>query len=97
VIFARELDALRVRLAGLRVVITLSQPDAEWTGPTGRLGIELIAEHVNDLNSARFFMCGPGALHDELTTWLLAKGVPAGRIHMEMFGKGTKAVALPVG
>jgi outer membrane protein OmpA-like peptidoglycan-associated protein len=26
-------------------------------------------------------------MHDELTAWLLARGVPADRIHTEMFGK----------
>jgi ferredoxin-NADP reductase len=31
VIFAREIDALRLRLATLRAIVTLSQPDADWT------------------------------------------------------------------
>ena len=95
IIFAKELDALRIRLAGLRTIITLSQPDADWNGPVGRLCTALIEEHVVDPAHARYFMCGPGALHDELTTWLLARGVPSKRIHMEMFGKRTKAVMLP--
>jgi ferredoxin-nitrite reductase len=95
IIFAREIDALRVRLAGLRVVITLSQPDDTWTGPTGRVGPDLVAQHVPDPSAARFFLCGPGAMHDELTAWLLERGVPNDRIHVEMFGKAKKAVKLP--
>ncbi len=87
VIFAREIDALRVRLAGLRVVVTLSRPDAAWNGPTGRVGPDLVAAHVPDPAAARFFLCGPGAMHDELTAWLLARGVPPDRVHTELFGK----------
>ncbi len=87
VIFAREIDALRIRLATLRAIVTLSRPDAEWSGPTGRVGPELVAEHVADPSSARYFLCGPGAMHDELTAWLTSRGVPADRVHTEMFGK----------
>ena len=96
IIFAREIDALRVRLATLRAIITLSQPDPEWAGATGRLGPDLIARHVADPASSRYFLCGPGAMHDEMTEWLLARGVPADRIHTEMFGK-KKAAAVAVG
>jgi ferredoxin-NADP reductase/nitrite reductase/ring-hydroxylating ferredoxin subunit len=93
VIFAREIDALRVRLATLRSVIVLSQPDADWPGAVGRVGPDLIAEHVADPASARYFLCGPGAMHDELTAWLLARGVPAERVHTEMFGKKRPVLA----
>jgi ferredoxin-NADP reductase len=87
VIFARELDDLRLRLPQLRVVIALSQPDEEWAGPVGRVTPELIAPHVREPKQARFYICGPGDMREKLTEWLGGLGVPAGRIHTEMFGK----------
>jgi precorrin-3B synthase len=93
IIFARELDALRLRLASLRLVVTLSRPDPDWHGPTGRVGPELIAEHVPEPAACRYFLCGPGDMHDALSRWLVQRGVPPDRIHTEMFGKASRATA----
>jgi ferredoxin-NADP reductase len=87
VIFSRELEALRQAAPGVAVVISLTQPDSEWSGPTGRIGPELVARHVEDPASARFYVCGPGSLPEDLSTWLLEQGVPAERIHLELYGK----------
>ena len=89
IIFARELDALRPRLANFRLVLSLSRPGPGWTGATGRVGSELIEAHVTDLAASRYFLCGPGDFHDGLKTWLVGRGVAAGRVHTEMFGKKT--------
>ena len=78
IIFARELDALRLRLATFRLVIALSRPDPEWDGEVGRISPELLARHVADPASARYFLCGPGDLRETLTGWLEGRGVPVG-------------------
>jgi ferredoxin-nitrite reductase len=87
VIFARELDALRLRLANLRLVLTLSRPGPDWRGATGRVVPELLARHVPEPSLSRYFLCGPGDFTPVLKSWLLAEGVPAERIHTEQFGK----------
>jgi precorrin-3B synthase len=89
VIFAKELDALRPRLANFRLVISLSRPGPDWTGATGRVDPALIGSHVTELTASRYFLCGPGDFHDALKTWLLGRGVAVDRIHTEMFGKTT--------
>ncbi|HEV3121558.1 MAG TPA: hypothetical protein VGY53_06630, partial [Isosphaeraceae bacterium] len=94
IIFARELDDLRLRLAQLRVVIALSQPSAEWSGPIGRVTPELIARHVSEPEQARYYICGPGDMREKLTEWLDSRGVAADRIHTEMFGKPTRAATV---
>lgn len=86
-IFATELDGFRVRLAGLRLVHTLSRPDPEWSGEVGRVTPELVAKHVPEPQKARYYICGPGDLREGLSTWLQTQGVPADRVHSEMFGK----------
>jgi ferredoxin-NADP reductase len=90
IIFGREIDALRLLLPGLKVLISLSRPDLAWSGLTGRLGPETIEACVDDPASARHYLCVPGLLHRELTDWLLARGVPAERIHVELYSKEGK-------
>jgi ferredoxin-nitrite reductase len=96
IIFARELDELRRVLPMVRQVITLSRPGPFWMDAVGRVGPELIERHVPDPAAARFFMCGPGDLRESLTGWLTERGVPAERIHFEVFGKAKRPVAHPV-
>jgi ferredoxin-nitrite reductase len=87
IIFARELEGLRLRLAQLRLVIALTRPDPSWEGEVGRVGPELMTRHVPEPAPARYFLCGPGDLRETLSAWLAEQGVPADRIHSEMFGK----------
>ncbi|HKA28361.1 MAG TPA: iron-sulfur cluster-binding domain-containing protein [Candidatus Binatia bacterium] len=59
IIFEQELERLRRRLPTFRMVLVLSQPDAAWNGPRGRLSRELIASSVEEPQSSTFFLCGP--------------------------------------
>ena len=86
-IFARELAALRLRLANFRMILTLSHPDPDWKGATGRVGPAMLARHVPEPSLSRFFLCGPGDFTPVLKSWLLDHGVPAERIHSEQFRK----------
>jgi ferredoxin-nitrite reductase len=95
VIFARELDALRLRLARFRLVITLSRPDPDWNGSVGRVSTALLARHVPEPASARYFLCGPGDLAETLAAWLRQNGVPPDRIHTERFGKSPRMTDAP--
>jgi ferredoxin-NADP reductase len=90
VIFARELEALRLRLANFRLVLTLSAPDASWNGSAGRVGPALLHRHVPEPGIARYFLCGPGAFTETLSAWLREHAVPVDRIHSEQFGKPRK-------
>ncbi len=87
VIFGRELDAMRLRLARFRLVLTLSRPDPDWTGSVGRVTPALLARHVPEPAAARHFLCGPGDFVETLSQWLRQNGVPAQRIHSERFGR----------
>ncbi len=93
VIFARELNALRLRLANFRMILTLSQPEPTWNGSVGRVVPPLLARHVPEPARCRYFLCGPGGFTETLRAWLAERGVPAERIHFEMFGKPTRTTA----
>jgi hypothetical protein len=57
-------------------VITLSRPDADWSGPVGRVNPALLARHVPEPVLARDFLCGPGDFTPTLIDWLQQNGVP---------------------
>ena len=44
--------------------------NADWEGARGRLKGQHILEHVEDVNSAEIFLCGPPAMTDELVKQL---------------------------
>jgi ferredoxin-NADP reductase/nitrite reductase/ring-hydroxylating ferredoxin subunit len=91
IIFARELDAMRLRLARFRLVLTLSRPEADWSGSVGRVTPALFARHIPEPAAARHFLCGPGDFVETLSGWLRENGVPAERIHSERFGKSSRS------
>jgi ferredoxin-NADP reductase len=94
IIFQRELARLSRSLAGLRLIITLSAPDAEWEGNKGRLNKELLLERVLDFRAPTFFLCGPGAFMQDASELLKEQGVPADHIKQESFG-GRPSLAVP--
>jgi ferredoxin-NADP reductase len=93
IIFARELEAMRLRLARFRMILTLSQPDPEWSGSVGRVTPALVARHIPEPAAARHFLCGPGDFVDRLSGWLRENGVVPERIHSERFGKSSRIPA----
>ena len=54
---------------------------------TGRLGIPVLDE-LGVPRDADFYLCGPSAFLQDLSSGLTAWGVAADRVHMEIFGPG---------
>ena len=89
IIFATELERLRERVPSFNYSVTLSQPDETWKGRKGRLTREAISEHLTDLDSPTFFLCGPQGFMDSARHVLTSLGVSESRITQESFGKKT--------
>ena len=64
IIFQNELLRLRKSLPNFRYELCLSRPDPTWKGRSGRLTQEFVSQHVTDLNSPTFFLCGPKGFMD---------------------------------
>ena len=94
IIFQRELARLSGSLAGFRLIITLSAPEAGWTGNKGRLNKEFLIERILDFRSPTFFLCGPGEFMRHVSELLKEQGVPVHRIKQESFG-GKASLAIP--
>jgi ferredoxin-NADP reductase len=96
IIFERELELLKQRLPNFQLVIVVTKPDAGWTGPTGRLGRELVLERLRDVSNLTCFLCGPEGFMDHAKDLLISLGVDTRRILQERFGGKSSSPSLQV-
>ncbi len=89
IIFEGELERLKTRLPNLRLVVILTRPDADWSGPVGHLRPEIIASCLGEVSSHTFFLCGPDGYMSHATDLLRSLGVGPERILQERFGGKT--------
>jgi predicted ferric reductase len=83
--FREELEALRKAL-NLDIVYALSEPPADWDGERGFLTEEMFARHLPEDRAAReCFICGPTPMIEVAENALAHQGIPATRIHSEIF------------
>jgi ring-1,2-phenylacetyl-CoA epoxidase subunit PaaE len=89
--FVEELEALRNRYVGrLRLWYVFTREPGEVAIVSGRPDTdrlaELVALGVLDADAHAFFLCGPEDLVASTRTALQRAGVPADRVHVELFG-----------
>jgi ring-1,2-phenylacetyl-CoA epoxidase subunit PaaE len=91
IIFKKQLEALQAKYGErLEVVHNLSQPSAEWNGLKGRLNsqkIKSILTEINhpDLESSKYFVCGPDGVMNTALQALAEMGVDEKSIYKESF------------
>ncbi|RMF34627.1 MAG: hypothetical protein D6747_04360 [Chlorobiota bacterium] len=77
------LERLQSSRANVSVMVTLTQPDKEWSGFRGR-----VTEHVGALRlgeKAAVYLCGGKPMLDDMRQLLKAAGVPSAQILTEQF------------
>ncbi|MCL3862906.1 ferric reductase-like transmembrane domain-containing protein [Actinotalea sp. K2] len=85
VAYRDELTDLEERLH-LTVVHVLAEPHDGWTGESGLIDGAVLDRHLGDHpERARYFLCGPVPMMDGVQAALLARGVPAGHLDLELF------------
>jgi ferredoxin-NADP reductase len=94
IIFNRELTRLCRALPQLRLIITLSAPEAGWAGSKGRLNREFLLERIADFRTPTFFLCGPEHFMRNISELLKEQGVSADRIKQESFA-AVRSLAVP--
>ena len=82
ILFHDELDAAARSNPNLHVSITVTQPDPQWHGLTGR--IDPIKLHALDVpDDTLYYLCGPKGMVEDMSTLLHDLGVPMSRIIFE--------------
>lgn len=87
-IFKDEMEQLTKDLQTVKVVYTITRPEAShttWLGETGRLNQTIIAKHVPDWKSALFYMSGPPAMVDAMDEMVQEMGLPLEQLRKEKF------------
>ena len=87
IIFGKELARLRESLPNFDYEVCLSQPGLAWAGHSGRLTQEFVSQHVNNLDSPTFFLCGPKGFMESARQILSNLGIGEDRILQESFGE----------
>lgn len=89
--FRDEVDALARDHAHIEVVHTVTRPDdaadggAAWTGRTGRIDADLLAEAADGLDDPVHYVCGTPEMVEDMHALLRGMGVPDGDILYEEF------------
>ncbi len=82
--FMEELDLMSREMPKLQVVLVMSRQEG-WHGEKGRIDRGLLAKYVPEPAGCDFFVCGPPAMSKAVILALRGLGVPAGRVHHELF------------
>jgi ferredoxin-NADP reductase len=90
IIFQSELARLERSLPNFKYEVCLSQPDPAWKGQSGRLTGGFISQHLIDVDSPTFFLCGPKGFMDNARRILSTLGVQQERILQESFGESNR-------
>jgi len=91
IIFQKDLARLRRSLPNFKYEVCLSRPDPAWKGHSGRLTEAIVSQHVTDLDSSTFFLCGPKGFMDNAHKILSTLGIGKGRILQEGFGESERS------
>jgi predicted ferric reductase len=87
IVFRSELESIQSGgFPTLRTVHVLSQPPADWDGPTGRLDTESLRRLCGGFSGKTFFICCPPGMASGLIRGLKVAGVSPWRIHADYFG-----------
>jgi ferredoxin-NADP reductase len=91
IIFQNELVRLTSSLPNFKYEVCLSRPHPSWKGRSGRLTEEFVSQHVTDVDSQAFFLCGPDGFREYALQILLSLGIREDRILQERFGESKPA------
>ena len=65
---------------------TVTRPDEEWEGPTGRLTWDVIMDNIKDASNKKFYICSSVSFAEGMNKLLLDNGVEKGQIRLEKWG-----------
>lgn len=87
IVFDEELTRMQTLMPGLRVlnICEALSADTDWTGPVGRLSLELLSESVPDFKQREVFTCGPQGYMGAVKALLKNGGFDFQHYHQESF------------
>lgn len=100
IVFRKELQLLESLKPNLQVlsVCETTETEREWSGPVGRLTLEILRQSVPDFLEREVFTCGPKGYMDAVQALLVGAGFDMDHYHQESFdlGEPSSPVVVPV-
>lgn len=81
-LFRNEIEQLIRHHPNLRSLVTVTQPDNNWHGRTGRMDSDLL-ESAGMSHDTLYYLCGPPGMVEDVSSILGSLAVPASRIIFE--------------
>ena len=81
-LFRNEIEQLIRHHPNLRSLVTVTQPDNNWHGRTGRMDSDLL-ESAGMSHDTLYYLCGPPGMVEDVSSLLGSLAVPASRIIFE--------------
>lgn len=88
VIFGNELREIAAKNSWFKLVESTTRPEESkkpWTGRIGRIDEKILSEEVADIHRSLFYISGPPAMVDDLTTLIKSMDVDTTKIKVEKF------------
>lgn len=84
-VFMDEFSALSQQHQNFLFVPTMTQSEPGWTGEQGRITIDMLKKHVDDVAMAVYYLSGSAAMIVAMRTMLVAAGVNKFNIRSDQF------------
>jgi len=82
--FLDELQRLEAEIAGLRLVLTMTD-DEGWDGEARRVSREMLTDHLGDLSEPTYLVAGPPAMVESVVESLADAGLPEDQVLPDRF------------
>lgn len=83
--FRNELENMQTENSNVKVVETITKPDPDWKGVSGRINAEMVKKFIPDFMKRTFYTSGPQKMVDSMVSLSREMGVPEKQIKQEYF------------
>ena len=83
--FGDELEGVQREKPNIKVIETITKPELDWKGVTGRINAEMVKKFMPDYVERTFYTSGPKKMVDAMVSLLRELGVPEEQIKQEYF------------
>ncbi len=83
--FRNELEGMQREKPDIKVIETITRPEPEWKGVTGRINAGMVKKFMPDYIERTFYTSGPPKMVEAMISLLRELGVPEEQIKQEHF------------
>jgi len=82
-IFYEELKS--IAQDNFKFIVTITKPDPDWKGETGRIDIEKIKKHIENPQESVYYIAGPESMAQSMSEIVKSMGISENQLKIESF------------